>query len=536
MFLKDLNFKKSDKKYLAVILIISTVLTIYYINFSMNIGLFCSDVYVYLVNALYYAGENVVASEDLWLTPLISILTSLFFDFGFKNQLSILIVTGVLAIIGNIGLYLLFRLKFNKPLSFLGVVIYSTFSLNLIWLANGSIDIPAVSLMIWTALFGIMAIDKNPKYYLWTIVLFFLAFLVRYTVVLILPVLLLYFIYKRKYKVPWSELRYLLIPVAVVAICSVVAMLIMYIVTGEVQFLEVGLNLLVGSNPNKLDPAFNLNLFYYIQNFFNFLGSYSVSFFDVSFFSRNPQLNTPTIISVFYGLVMVLGGLIAIKDNRKNSFSRKYIGLTAISAILTALSFLMIHSVMPTFILLFITLILASKISETSNNDLSLMFLGWFLFNFVFFSHLDVKVNRYFIPCLPAVSYFIIYGIHKIQKNIKINKLIIPAILTVVLLFSSFAFVENVEKTDAFIAPQEMSEYIISQHPDYKNSNVASNTIRPYKWYLEQEIFAVRNSQLDSLQTYDIKYYISDNYVGNINNFTMIKNIDGIYLYQRNYI
>ena len=123
MNLKELGLEKNDKKYLGLILLISTILVIYYINFTMNIGIFCSDVYVYLVNGLYYSGENISANKDLWLTPLISILTSLFFDLGLKNQISIFIVTGILAIIGNIGLYILFRLKFNKILSFLGVMI-----------------------------------------------------------------------------------------------------------------------------------------------------------------------------------------------------------------------------------------------------------------------------------------------------------------------------------------------------------------------------------------------------------------------------
>lgn len=532
MNLKELGLEKNDKKYLGLILLISTLLVIYYINFTMNIGIFCSDVYVYLINGLYYSGENISANNDLWLTPLISILTSIFFDLGLKNQVSIFIVTGILAIIGNIGLYILFRLKFNKILSFLGVIIYATFSLNLIWLANGSIDIPAVSLMIWTVLFGIIAVDKNPKFYLLAILMFFLGILIRYTVVLILPPLLIYFIYKKKYKAPWSEIKYLLIPVVVIGVIAAVVIIALYIINGEVKAVELGLNLIKGEHSNADNPAYNTNIFYYAQNFFNFLGSSGVTFFDVEFFKRNPQLNNPTIISIIYGIILIAGGAITLKDNIHSKFSKKYLLLTMILSILTVGSFIALNST-PTIILLLITMIVARKTLKNSNYDLSLMLLTWLLINFIFFSHVEFKVNRYFIPCLPAVAYFIVYGIYNVQEHININKKIIPLILTAALLISAFTFVYGVENTDVFVGPEKMGDYIIENHPDYKDVKVSSNTIRPYKWYLEQKIYAVKNNQLDLLSKYNITYYISNEHIDHIDNFTEIKSLYGNYLYQR---
>ncbi|MDO5848215.1 MAG: glycosyltransferase family 39 protein [Methanobrevibacter sp.] len=533
MILKELNLGKRDKQYLGLIIAISSILTLYYLIFSMNIGIFCSDVYVYLVNALFYAGKNVNANKDMWLTPLTCILTSFLFDVGLKNQVSIFIVTGILAIIGNVGLYLLFRLKFNKVLSFLGVVIYSTFSLNLIWLANGSLDIPAVSLTIWTVLFGIIAIDKNPKYYLWTIVMFLLAFLVRYTVVLILPVLLLYFIYRKKYEAPWNELKYLVIPVVSIGIMSAVVMAIIFIKTGELTMLTTGLGFLGGEQGSKANPAYNLNVFYYIANFFNFLGSSNVTFFDVEFFKGNPQLNNPTIISIAYGIILIVGGLIALKDNIKGKFSKKYLVGTIVCGIITFIFFMKLETSLTIFFT-FITMIFARKIFRSSKYDLSLMLLSWLLINLLFFSIINFKVNRYFIPCLPTVAYFIVYGIYKIQEKVKINKFIIPIVLTVILLFSAFTFTLGVEETDVFKAPQEMGDYIVQELPDYKDKNVASNTIRPYKWYLEQRIFAIKNSDLDRLEEFNITYYISNNKLDNLENYSEIKNIDGVYLYKKN--
>lgn len=532
MILKELNLENADKKYLGTVILLSTILTIFYLDFTMHIGIYCTDVYVYLVNALYFTGENLNANKDLWLTPLTCILTSLFFDLGFKNQISMFIVTGAIAIIGNIGLYLLFRLKFDKILSFLGVIVYATFSLNLIWLANGSLDVPAVGLMIWTVLFGIIAVDRNPKFYLWTIILFLMAFLIRYTVILILPVLIVYFIYKRKYRAPWKEIRYLAIPVIVIGAIGTAGIIALYVLTGEVTFLATGLEFLGGEHASPSNPAYNLNVFYYVQNFFNFLGSSSVTFFNVEFFKGNPQLNSPTIVAGIYGIILIAGGIIALKDSIGGKFSKKYLALTVILAIITISAFFTLGSTI-TIILMLITMVSARKTLKSPDYDLSLMFLTWLLINLIFFSLVEFKVNRYFIPCLPAVAYFIVYGIYEIQRKAKINKFVIPAVLTVVVLFAAFSLTGGIEETDQFIAPQHMAEYIISEHPDYKDSNVASNTIRPYKWYLEKNIIPVKHSNLDQLSVRNVTYYISKEPAGHIENFTEIKSIEGIYLYKR---
>ncbi len=525
--LKHLNLDIKDKYYLAIILILSTILTVHYINFTINLGIFCSDVYVYLVNGLYFAGENVNAASDLWLTPLTCILTSFFFDLGFKSQISIFIVTGFFAIIGNIGLYLLFRLKFDKLLSFLGVIIYATFSLNLIWLANGSIDIPAASLTIWTVLLSIIAIDKNPKYYIWAIIMFLLAFFIRYPAILILPPIFLYFLFKKKYKAPWSELKYLIIPlIAIIIGGGAIIAVATYLNHGNLTVIQLGLNILQGKQGGQQDPAFNENIYYYAQNFFNFLSSG-----NVSFYKNNPQLNNPTIISAAYGIILFIGGIITLKDNRNTEISKKYILLTAILSIITAISFITFDSTI-TICLMLITMISTRKIFKSSKFDLNIMFVSWMLIYFIFYSYINFKVNRYFIPALPVVSYFIIYAIYKIQNKIKINKCIIPIILTIILLFTAFNFVNEVESTNHYIIPEQMSDYIINEIPDYKDEKIGSNTVRPYKWYLEKSIFPVRTSDINRLYDNNITYYIVNEPMDNLVNYTELKNIDGTYLYK----
>ena len=62
-----------------------------------------------------------------------ALLNHLLIRAGIDGILSIYIVTGILAIFGNLGLYLLLRLRFRELLSFTGVVIYSGLSLYCMW-------------------------------------------------------------------------------------------------------------------------------------------------------------------------------------------------------------------------------------------------------------------------------------------------------------------------------------------------------------------------------------------------------------------
>ena len=118
-----MNINIKDKKELILITLISAALVAYYINFNDHLGIYCSDVYVYLLNALYYAGTNIYSTKSIYLSPVVCFLTSLIFDLGYVDKTAIFIITGILAIIGNIGLYLLLRLRFNNLLSLTGTII-----------------------------------------------------------------------------------------------------------------------------------------------------------------------------------------------------------------------------------------------------------------------------------------------------------------------------------------------------------------------------------------------------------------------------
>ena len=203
----NFNLKQKDKYYLFFIVIFNIILIGYYINFNSNIGIFCSDVYIYLQNAAYYAGKHIASTQNIYLSPIICFMTSLLFRLGLYDKLAIYIITGAFAVFGNIGFYILLKKYFDENLSLCGTIIYSTLPLYLIWLANGTLDIPAVSMIIWIALFTLIAVDENPKYYPYLIILIALGVFTRYTVLLSIPAFLLYYIYKKGFKIKKEDLK-----------------------------------------------------------------------------------------------------------------------------------------------------------------------------------------------------------------------------------------------------------------------------------------------------------------------------------------
>ena len=194
----DLNLNKKDIFYLIVLLIINLVITAKMIIYNLNMPIYCADVIVYMVNALNFANSNpgLFSAYSMFLSPVICFLTSILIRLSITPELSIFIITGVFGIIGNLGLYVLFKNRFSPLLSLLGSILYSSFSIVLFWWANGTIDTSAVAISIWILIFTILAVDKNPIYYLIAIPLFVFGFFTRYTVGFILPLMLLYFLSK----------------------------------------------------------------------------------------------------------------------------------------------------------------------------------------------------------------------------------------------------------------------------------------------------------------------------------------------------
>ena len=524
MFLKELPFEKKDKYTLISIVLFSVILTGYYIKFNQNLGIYCSDVFVYLINAVYYyTGHNIHSTTTIYLSPVICFLTSILMAIGIKDSLSIYIITGLFAIIGNIGLYFLLRMKFNELLSFTGVILYATFALNLTWLANGTLDIPGVSITIWTVLILIIAVDKNPKYYLLLFPAFVIAFFTRYPIIFVIPVLILYYLYRKGFKIEKQDLKYIIKGALIAGVLAAI-ILIPVINMGHGNFeptsqISGGV---AGYHGRSYDPAYNTDVSYYLSNFLNFISSSQVVFEH-----GNPALKNPTILSYLIVGILTIGSIIFIA-NKDYELNKKE--LIPIAVFLIAILTFNRTSSVITISITFLGLLL---IGRKSKNQMGLLMLSWILVNLIFYSYYSLKVNRYIIPAIPPLIYLILTGIELIHEKININKNIIPVVLIILFAIQGFTFCFAFEETTDYIAPQEISEYIIHEHPDYEKYNIGVYNIRPYYWYLGENVTGIESHNLTKIEASNVSYYISNGELNGLNGYKEIKNIGRLYLYEK---
>ncbi len=518
----NMNFNITDKKELLFITLVSTALVVYYINFNMNLGIYCSDVYVYLLNALYFAGTNIHSTKSIYLSPVICFLTSLLFDLGYVDKLSIFIVTGIFAIVGNIGLYLLLKLRFNNLLSLTGTIIFATFSLNLTWLANGSLDIPAVALSIWIVYFLFLALMKNPKYYIVVFPLFAIGFFTRYSVIIILPALVLCYLYYNSFKIKGNDLKYILIALTLLVLIILVILTTISIMgDGYLGFDAQIISGISGPKGSTVDPAYNPDITYYLFNMGNFISSS-----NTTFVGKNPSLNNPTILSVIVLAIFISGALMWIRRTKFEFDLVKIIGI--ISFLIALITFNQLSSTVTIF-LTFLGLLLMGRDSE---NKMALFMLGWFLVYFIFMSYNPVKVNRYIIPSFPALTYFLMIGVSEINEKLN-RKNILPIILIVLFLIQGFVFTYTFEDTNEFNAPEEMTDYIKANIDNWSDIQIGNYNIRPYYWYLGLNSPGIESGNPQKIIDYNVSYYISNVKQTNLTNYTEIKEIDGLFLYQK---
>jgi 4-amino-4-deoxy-L-arabinose transferase-like glycosyltransferase len=519
---EEFNIKQKDKYYLLFILIYSIILVGYYINFNYNIGIYCSDVYVYLLNAVYYTGTNIRSTGTIYLSPLICFLTSIFFYLGFVDKLAIYIVTGAFAVFGNIGFYLLLKRYFDENLSLAGTIIYCSLTLYLTWLANGTLDIPAVSMTIWIVLLTVIAMKDNPKYYQYAILFVVLGVFTRYTILLTLPALALYYVYEKGFKIESEDLKYIAKGIAMGLVLIAIAIaIIMTMGNGNFAVGSQISNGFSGAQGSSTDPAYNTDVGYYIANFINFISNSHTTI------DGNPILENPTPLAWAVMGVLIIGMGLWLCEHRRKFQKADFIPL--VFFILAIVSFTRISSVITTLLVLFGIYFMG----KDSENKTEYFMLAWIFSNIIFFSYYSIKVNRYILPIFPAVVYFILLSIDIINEKTKINKNILPIIFIALFIIQAFTFTYTFEVPDEFKTIEEVSDYIIDTHPDYKNISIGVYNVRAYNWWLGGNLLAIESDDTQTLDSSNVTYYISNKVLTNVTNYTEIKNINNIYIYEK---
>ena len=519
---EEFNINKNDKYYLVFITIFSVALVAYYINFNNTIGIFCSDVYVYLLNAVYYTGINLHSTSTIYLSPVICFLTSIFFDLGFIDKMAIYIVTGVFAILGNIGFYILLRRYNNDIMSLAGTIIYSSCTLYLTWLANGTLDIPATTMIIWTALLSIMAINDNSKYYKYAIPLLVLGFFTRYTVLLVVPALLLYYAFEKGFKIEDEDKKYIKKGIKYSIIITVIILAVILIMgMGRFGASYQISNGITGQQGSDIDPAYNTDVSYYIANFPNFISN------SHTYFEANPVLDSPTLLSWITIFLFIIGSILWLYQNKRKP---KREDIVPVIIFLIAIG---TYTKISSFITIILVLVGLYFLGKDSKNKTGYLMASMILCNLIFISYYSIKVNRYAIPILPPLIYFLLIGINSIHKQIKINENIIPIALMIMFIIQAFAFTATFDPTNQYKVTEDVSNYIIENNPDYEIMSIGAYNLRPYSWWLHQNVLGIPTSNQTAIDESNVTYYISNTQLDELTNYTEIKKFNELYLYEK---
>lgn len=566
----DWNLNNKDIPCLIILLLISLISTEKMLCIYLPGSISCPDIAVYLLSGFKYAGldfYNVVYPEELFYTPVISFISSIFFKIGFVNKNAIIFVTTFINLLGFYGLYILFRNRFNSLLSLTGVIIYGSFPILLLNFARGMIDLPSVSISIWVLVFAILSIEKNPKYFLITFPLLIVGFFTKYIAGFTLPLIILYYamnknlidkldlflddkkIFNQKLKIyiKSTEFKYILI--------SIILSLFLFIIIckylildfgGSLTFIQQSADTFNGHVTSNAALDFNMDKSYYFDHFHNILFSarqHSSFFMGLlySIFVFGLLLNTLKFIKNFNQIkskkrlfrtkkldkILLIIGVLLIFIN---IFIFKEIPNHMIINIFWCISILIFYSVLEKFC------------SNTKSLSMDLLFLAYLFIYFTFISLYAIKVPRYAFPIIPPFVYFIIWGLNSLIcafDNKKIFNLkfknIIPVFVIIIFVLLTFSVIDSPmdfddsKKSYRDIFPHdldndfiEVCDFISNNDVNYHNKSFASyyHHSRFIRWYLNVNLTILDdNANLKNFYQTD---YVILNHEKELDNYELI--------------
>ena len=558
------------------------------INSSSNIlGHNYRDAYLYLIQAYHFAGTPIGGYDYAdYYSPLIPFLTSILFRLGFVSETSLFTVTGLFYPIAAIGIYFLLNLRFNKFYSMLGAVLYGSMSINLMWTANGTLDIPSVALSIWAVYFFIKGLECNQKYFYLSFPLLVLSVFAKYTGALTILVMIVYFISKRD--IIGNIVKYIknIIGGMITSFVFIIPFLSYYIINGlPFGFINQAREVSTETVSSNTAAAPANDLFFYISSLPRFIYS--------------PQ----KILGYFILLVAAIGVIYGIyksinylKEHYNDSASRLEISFypkirmnknicfiaLAVSIIMIILTFLTAGRI--SFIISELFLLIGLAIFATSFNSIftdladidyvndkktsskykffrfDFAMISWFLIYLVFFSSHLIKADRYFTALVPGFVFILVYSIERVAYLLRNNnsKFNISkekaakgflAMLLILLLAASIGYL-TIDRHDTLVDNEIETAKWIESSIDYENMTIYADRGPIYTWYLASEVdycpSSVNISELgDYLNEQNASYYIMTPLEDNVNydyfqnkdsieGFTKIKTFGEVKVYKNN--
>ncbi|OPY25094.1 MAG: hypothetical protein A4E27_01050 [Methanobacterium sp. PtaU1.Bin242] len=556
---KDFRLTKILKNPFFMLTFITTVITFYLLEKQMFIGVPYYDVFVYLNNALIFAGIPVGNMSVIYLSPLMPLLTSLVFRAGYISENVIFIMDGFIFVFGIIGLYLLFKERFNEIQSFTGCLIFLSFPLIFAWAVSGGIDVPGVSFSIWTIYMLVLGVKKDKKFLYLVFPLFMVAFLTRYTSVILIFPIILYLLLNKDLIQNMKR-----IGMGLLAGLVVVSPFLVYVYNklGNMNpFLNIFTSTLLGSGATVNDLGYNPVKLFFLNNILNYISTSPLQ--GIYGYIQSPHRGYPSILSYIIAIIASIGlgiYLYQIYQAKIGKFKVSHRNKTILHlTIIILLTFLGIWSFFTSSYLvtelIFLGFLYAGYRffidTPVKNIRIDFLFLSWFIAFFIFHSIIPLKEDRYFITMSPALAYFIILGlstfIEKFKYKIKNQHMKTYGMyLTVGLLLLSYTTAEyagHVTQEGYGFYIGLTCDWLKEYDPHYQDKVIYSNYDPAVTWYLKKNVkFGVPRLYVNSeafsnyLKAGKADYYV-DAYSTSppIPGYHIIKNIETVSVYERDY-
>ncbi|MCE7697952.1 MAG: glycosyltransferase family 39 protein [Methanobacterium paludis] len=481
----------------------------------MNIGPMW-DTYDFLSDALLLAGKG-TGYADLTRPLVLPFLTSLFFRLGYISEATIFAIDGVFLVFGTVGLYLLFKLRFNDFMGFLGGLLFSTFPIVILFSGIGFSDIPSVSFSIWAFYFTILAVKRNSKFFYLSFPFAMIAFLTRYTAGLILFPMLFYILADRQVI---KNLKNIFIGILMSCLAFVPVIAFFYTKFGNplasFQSFFSGTENPVAAGNYYYQP----DIFYYLHHLFSYIG---IAGIVIVLF-----ILIRLLVYGFFGLDKIKKGF--KQTLRKFDVSKKTTRLNILVVLILALAliffltFAKIHY-MASEVIFFALCITSYKLLERLEiryMDMNFLFLAWFMAFFIFHSTYVIKDDRYFVTMAPATAYFLVLGFNEISSKaiLKIkNRNLAPTLLSlfviIILLASTISYIPGImnhnvltkEKVDVTVSA---SNWLESYDPNYRNKVIYADYWAYFSWYLKMNVRPMPVFKDGIPYTYQLNVYSVD--------------------------
>ena len=546
----DLILKNRSESFLLflLLLIVSTI-SIVLVDIQSKLGIYYWDIFVYLGNALRFAGRGV--GDQILLPPLLPLLTSIFFRANYISQNVVFVLGGIFYVLGVIGLYLLLKERFNAFTSFAASIFFACLSLMIPWAVSGSTDIPALTLSIWAVLFTVRAV-KNPRWYYFAFPVAVLAFFTRYTSGFIIILMLFYIIIKGEYL---KNLKNIIIGIGISIGVSIPFMVFFYRISGNpFPFLSQVTSTATGT-VTTANPGYNLDLLYYLKNIPNYISNIPPQSYSQILTISGPA----TIVSYLILSIIILGIIIylyhiikSLKESRTEFSQIEYLKLLCIIVlgIILVLSYSHISYLISEIIFFMIAFLLFDLIRNQKGAELDILFFAWFTMYFLFLSYHAVKVDRYILTAMPALAYFLALSLSCISSKLKfkynktnLTTTIISAAVVIMMLSSAFYYISAMPREYYWIDNEAAAaEFLMDYDPQYQSKVIVADRGPAFSWYLKKRVytriprnFKTSNDFISELDTLKADYYIDvlKNPKIDIPGYEKIRTIGIITIYKR---